>query len=62
MTTQNTTTVDSRDNAYGTTLVFGWNWPDEAQLAAFAEQDDRAEQADRTIENDSEYATLYFVS
>jgi hypothetical protein len=61
MTTQATTTV----NAF---------WPDEANLAAFAEQDARAEQADqtekadrvkqtdRTLENNAEYAALYFVS
>jgi hypothetical protein len=66
VTTQNTTTtVEIRANAF---------WPDEANLAAFAEQDVRAEQAtqteqtdrvkqtDRTLENNAEYAALYFVS
>ena len=53
------TTVEIRDNAY---------WPDEAQLAdsveqdARAKKDDRVEQADRSLENNPEYATLYFVS
>ena len=69
MTTQNTTTtVDSRANAFGTTPVFWWGWPDEANLAAFVAQadrageDDQAEQTDRTLEYDAEYATLYFLS
>jgi len=69
MTTQNiTTTVEIHDNAYGTTPGFGWGWPDEARLAAYAEQDvraaqaDRMEETDRTLENNSEYAALYFVS
>lgn len=60
MTTQNTTTtVEIRADAF---------WPDEANLAAFvaqadrAEQDDHAELTDRTLEYDPEYATLYFVS
>jgi hypothetical protein len=60
VTTQTTTTTaDSRDNAY---------WPDEARLTAFAEQDvrteqpDRADKTDRTLENNTEYAALYFVS
>ena len=48
--------------------VFCWDWPDEARLADFAgqnaraEKDDRMEQADRSIENDPAYATLYFVA
>ena len=68
MTYNTTTTVDSRDNAYGATPVFGWGWPDEARLAAFAEQadrteqNDRVEQTDRMLENNAEYAALYFVS
>ncbi len=61
MTTQNTaaTDVEIRDNAY---------WPDEARLADFAApadrvaQNDRMEQTDQTIENNPEYAALYFVS
>jgi hypothetical protein len=60
VTTENTTTtVEIRANAF---------WPDEANLAAFTEQDvraeetDRVKQTDRLIENNSEYATLYFVS
>ena len=54
MTTQDTTTtVEIRDNAY---------WPEEVQLADFAEMDDRTEQADRPLADSSEYATLYFVS
>jgi hypothetical protein len=60
MTTQNTiTTVEIRDNAY---------WPDEARLIDFAEQDARAEMADRMepakqpLEIGFEYATLYFGS
>lgn len=64
MTTENTTTTTAeiRDNASGTTSISWWGWPDEAQLADFAEQTDRVEQADWTIENSPEYATLYFVS
>jgi hypothetical protein len=75
VTTENATTaVEIRANAFGTTPVFWWGWPDEANLAAFAEQDARAEQADqteqtdrvkqtdRTLENNAEYAALYFVS
>jgi hypothetical protein len=59
MTTQDTTTVEIRDNAY---------WPDEAVLIDFAEQDaraekdDRVEQADQPVKDDSAYAALYFVS
>lgn len=68
MTTQNTTTVEIRDIAYGTTSGFEWGWPDEAQLAAFAEPDirakmtDRLEQAEPPVDIDFEYATLYFGS
>ena len=68
MKTQDTTTVEIRANAFETTPVFWWGWPDEANLAAFAEQparieqNDRPEQIDRTLENDAEYAALYFVS
>ncbi len=62
MTAKGTTTVEIRDNAYGTTPVFWWGWADEALLADFAEKDDRAEQADRPVKDDSAYATLYFVS
>ncbi len=69
-----TVQTEIRDNAYESTPVFGWDWPDEAMLADLAEQniraeqdvrtekDDRMEHADWTIENNSEYATLYFVS
>ena len=54
MTTQDAAiTVEIRDNAY---------WPDEARLADFARKDDRVEPADRSLENNPEYATLYFVS
>ena len=53
MTTPDTTTVEIRDNAY---------WPDEAELINFAEQDDRVEQADRPVKDDSAYVALYFVS
>jgi hypothetical protein len=56
------TTVEIRDNAYETIPACGWGWPDEARLTDFAEKDYRMKQADRTIENDPEYATLYFVS
>jgi hypothetical protein len=44
MTTQDTTTVEIRDNAY---------WPDEAVLIDFAEQDAQAEQDDRAEQPDS---------
>jgi hypothetical protein len=69
--TQNTTTtVEIRDNAYGTrespsfggTPGFGWGWPDEAQLTDFAEMAHRLEQTEQPIENNFEYAALYFVS
>ncbi len=66
MNTKNTVTTS--DNACETSPVFGWDWPDEARLAAFAAQDDRVaendreEQADRLLENNVEYAALYFVS
>jgi hypothetical protein len=60
VTTQNiTTTVEICANAF---------WPDEANLATFAEaadqavKTDRMKQPDRTLENDTEYAALYFVS
>ena len=54
MTTQDTTTtVEIRDNAY---------WPEEVQLADFAEMDDRPEQFAEPLENNPEYATLYFVA
>jgi len=69
MTTETTTTsIELRDNAYGTIPVFWWDWPDEALLADFVEQDARAEKNDRVewpdqpIEESSEYAVLYFVS
>jgi hypothetical protein len=66
MTAQNTTpTVEIRADAFGTTPVFGWGWPEEANLAAFAEQAEmahRLEQAEQPVENDFEYATLYFGS
>jgi hypothetical protein len=48
-----TTAIERHDNAY---------WPDEALLADFVEKDDQVEQVDRLIENNSEYAALYFVS
>ena len=50
MTTENTTTVDSRENAYGTTPISWWGWPDEARLADFAGQDVRAEKDDRVVD------------
>ena len=63
MTTPNTTpTVEIRDNANETTPAFGWEWPDEARLADFAEKDDRVEQIDQAVKDDSAYAALYFVS
>ncbi len=66
MNTKNTVTTS--DNACEASPVFGWGWPDEARLAAFSAQDDRVaendrgEQADRLLENNVEYAALYFVS
>ncbi len=69
MTTEiKTTPAEIRDNAYGTTPVFWWGWPDEVLLAEFvgqdarAEKDDRVELADQPIEESPEYAVLYFVS
>ncbi len=63
MTTQDTaTSVEIRDNAHETAPVFGWGWPDEAQLTDFARKDDRVEQANQPLEDSSEYAVLYFVS
>jgi len=68
VTTQHTTAVEIRDNAYETIPGFWWDWPDEARLADFAEkdarveQDDRMEQADQPVKDDSAYAALYFVS
>ena len=65
---QPNTTVDYHENAAGLTPIFEWGWLDEAQLAAFAaqadraEKNDRVEQTDRTLENNAEYAALYFVS
>jgi hypothetical protein len=56
------TTVEIRDNAYETIPACGWGWPDEARLAAFAEKDDRVEQAAAPVEVNAEYATLYFGS
>ena len=60
MTTENfATTIEIRDNAY---------WPDEALLADFAgqvaraEQDDRREWPEQPVEDNYEYAALYFVS
>jgi hypothetical protein len=66
----NTPSIGLRDNAhetrespsFGGIPGFWWDWPDEAQLTAFAEQSDQVEQTDRTLENNLEYATLYFVS
>ena len=68
MATENTTTIEIRGNAYEATLVSGWGWPDEAQLAEYVEQGARAEndaleeQNERRLEDSSEYAVLYFVS
>ena len=54
MTTEiETTPIEIRDNAY---------WPDESLLADFAGMDVREEQTDRPLENNPEYAELYFVS
>ena len=54
MTTEiENTQIKVRDNAY---------WPDEALLADFAKMDEAMEQANRPIEDDSEYVNLYFVS
>ena len=62
MTTKDTTTVQIRDNAYGTIPSFWWDWPDEAQLTDFVEKANRVEQADQPVMDDSAYAALYFVS
>ena len=63
MTTEiETTPIEIRDNAYETTPVFWWGWPDESLLADFAGMDVREEQTDRPLENNPEYAELYFVS
>jgi hypothetical protein len=68
VTTQDTITVEIRDNAHGTAPVFGWGWPDEVALTDFAEQDaraeknDRAEQTEQPVKDDSAYAALYFMS
>ena len=62
MTTQDTTTVEIRDNAYETIPCFGWDWPDEVLLADFVEKNDRVEQTEQPIDDSSEYAILYFVS
>ncbi len=56
------TPVKIRDNAYETTPVFWWGWPEEALLADFAEKNEWVEQADQPIEDSAEYAVLYFVS
>jgi hypothetical protein len=62
------TTAEIHANAHETNSVFGWDWPDEARLAEFAEETARAEkvnrleQADPFVENIAEYAALYFVS
>lgn len=74
MSTPNSTVSNSRDNIPETSLIPGWGWPDEAQLAAFIEQDardassDRAEMvhrmepAEQLNESTIAYAALYFVS
>jgi hypothetical protein len=68
MKTHNTAAVAIRDNTCETATIFGWGWPDEAQLAAFAEQgdraaeNDRAPQTDRLARDDVAYAALHFVS
>ena len=63
MTTQSTTTtVEIGENAYETTPISWWSWPDEAALIDFAEKNDRMEQADQSIKDDAAYAALYFVS
>ncbi len=54
--------IEIRDNAYETTPVFWWGWPDETMLADFAAEDDRVEQAEQPVEDGAEYAVLYFVS
>lgn len=63
MTTEiETTQIKVRDNAYETTPVSWWGWPDEALLADTTEMADRVEQADQTVKDDAAYAALYFVS
>ena len=54
MTTEiETTPIETRDIAY---------WPNEALLAAFAEEDDRVDHPDHPLEDSPEYAILYFMS
>ncbi len=48
-----TTQIEIRDNAY---------WPDEALLTTFAEEDNQMEQVEQLIEENAEYAALYFIS
>lgn len=62
MTAQDTTPVEIRDNAYGTIPGFWWGWPDEARLAEFAGKDDQIKRAEKPLEDDPAYATLYFVA
>ena len=69
MNTQDTTaTVEIHDNTCGAIPVSWWDWPDEARLADFAGQDVRAgtddpvKRADKPLEDDAAYASLYFGS
>ena len=56
-----TTQIKVRDNAHETTPAIWWGWPDEALLSDSTGMA-RTEQAQRPIEDDSEYVNLYFVS
>ena len=74
MSTPNNTISHSRDNIQVTSLTLGWDWPDEAQLADFAEQDARDTSSDwaemvhrmeptgQLNETTVAYAALYFIS
>ncbi len=58
-------TPDIRINATAPDNIY---WPDEAQLADFAEQgtldeaNNQEKQADPPVEDNSQYAALYFVA
>ena len=65
MSTQDNTVSNSHDNSPVTSLTLGWDWPDESNLAHFAEQAaeaDRMDEAAAPVEDNFEYAALYFGS
>ncbi|HSD83558.1 MAG TPA: hypothetical protein VLG46_06860 [Anaerolineae bacterium] len=57
-----TTQIKVHVNAYETPPIFWWGWPDDALPGDTTEMADQVEQAAQPLENNLEYAALYFVA